>query len=98
MPLTVKMLSNLKALFSTQPVEKAWLFGSFARGEETDTSDVDIMVTYSPGIRLGLFGITRLKLALEDILGRKVDLVERGRLFSRVEKNAESEKVMIYER
>jgi len=30
--------------FKTQPVVKAWLFGSFARGEETPLSDVDILV------------------------------------------------------
>jgi len=29
--------------FKTQPVLKAWLFGSFARGEETPRSDVDIL-------------------------------------------------------
>lgn len=98
MPLTENILCSLKNLFSTQPVEKAWLFGSFAKGEETDRSDVDIMVTYSPGIRLGLFGIARLKLAIEDIVGRKVDLVERGTLFPRVQKEVESQKIIIYER
>ena len=30
--------------FKTQPVKKAWLFGSFARGEETHASDIDILV------------------------------------------------------
>jgi len=30
--------------FKTQPVLQAWLFGSFARGEETPLSDVDILV------------------------------------------------------
>ncbi len=32
--------------FKTQPVVKAWLFGSFARGEETPESDVDILVEF----------------------------------------------------
>ena len=31
--------------FKTQPVEKAWVFGSFSRGEERADSDVDIMIT-----------------------------------------------------
>ncbi|MBD5328979.1 MAG: nucleotidyltransferase [Bacteroides sp.] len=98
MPLAENLIYKLKTLFSTQPVEKAWLFGSFARGEETDVSDVDIMVTYSPDNRLGLFGITRLKLAMEDILGRKVDLVERGKLYPRVQKEVEDQKIIIYEK
>lgn len=34
--------------FKTQPVVKAWLFGSFARGEETPLSDVDLLVQCKP--------------------------------------------------
>lgn len=40
--------------FKTQPVEKAWVFGSFSRGEERPDSDVDIMITLIPGTRMGL--------------------------------------------
>ena len=32
--------------FKTQPVVRAWFFGSFARGEETPLSDVDLMVQF----------------------------------------------------
>ena len=37
------MTKVIAEYFKTQPVLKAWIFGSFARGEETDTSDVDIL-------------------------------------------------------
>ena len=40
--------------FKTQPVLKAWLFGSFARGEETPTSDVDILVVLDHSQPIGL--------------------------------------------
>jgi len=45
--------------FKTQPVVKAWLFGSFARGEETPLSDVDILVVldHSQPIGLKFFGM-----------------------------------------
>ena len=33
-------------VFKTQPVLKAWIFGSYARGEETENSDVDILVSF----------------------------------------------------
>ena len=37
------MQKTIADYFKTQPVLKAWLFGSFARGEESPLSDVDIM-------------------------------------------------------
>jgi len=37
-------VEELKKYFATQPIIKAWLFGSFSRGEKTQDSDVDIMV------------------------------------------------------
>ena len=39
------MLSIIQNYFTTQPVVKAWIFGSFARGEADDQSDFDILVT-----------------------------------------------------
>ena len=44
--------------FKTQPVVKAWLFGSFARGEETPESDVDILVQYDDTARISLLTIS----------------------------------------
>lgn len=84
--------------FSTQPVEKAWIFGSYARGEETPESDIDIMVKYLPGTCLGLFGIAKLTESLEALLGKRVDLVEQGYLYPRVANAVESEKIQVYER
>ena len=90
--------SKLTEFFSSQPIDKAWIFGSFARGEEREDSDIDIMVTYSPGVRPGIFGILALTERLENIVGRKVDLVEQGTLFPRIEKEVNNQKIMIYER
>ena len=39
-----EMIKTIQDYFKTQPVLKAWLFGSYARGEETPDSDVDILV------------------------------------------------------
>ncbi len=54
-------------------VKKAAIFGSYSRGEETKTSDVDILI--EPPSKMGLFAFTRLKSDLENILQKKVDLV-----------------------
>lgn len=41
-------IDKIKLYFSSQPVSKAWLFGSFARGEQNDDSDIDLFVSLDP--------------------------------------------------
>ncbi|MBO4612405.1 MAG: nucleotidyltransferase domain-containing protein [Bacteroidaceae bacterium] len=84
--------------FKTQPVVKAWLFGSYARGEETPDSDIDILVMYDRTQPIGLFKISGMHLDLERILGREVDLVDEETLFPWVEKYVNHDKELIYER
>ena len=43
---TKAMIQLIADYFKTQPVLKAWIFGSFSRGEETSDSDVDILVRF----------------------------------------------------
>ena len=94
---TQVMKQKLADYFKTQPVLKAWLFGSFARGEETPLSDVDILVLldHSQPIGLKFFGMWN---DLEKLLGRKVDLVEDGELLPFAEETANQDKQLIYER
>ena len=56
---TQMMQKTIADYFKTQPVLKAWLFGSFARGEETPLSDVDIIVLldHSRPVGLKFFGM-----------------------------------------
>lgn len=51
------------------------VFGSVARGEARDGSDVDILVEFEPGARTGLFELVRLQRHLSALLGAPVDLV-----------------------
>jgi len=83
--------------FKSQPVSKAWLFGSFARNEQRPDSDVDILVSFVPGTKLGLkfFGMIN---DLEDRLHRPVDLVVEGDLLPFAKKTADIDKILIYER
>ena len=55
-------------------IRELGVFGSYARGEQKKDSDVDILVEFStvPGLRFAA-----LELALEDMLGTKVDLVRK---------------------
>ena len=94
---TQVMIQTLADYFKTKPVLKAWLFGSFARGEETPLSDVDILVLldHTQPIGLKFFGMWN---DLEKLLGRKVDLVEDGELLPFAEETANQDKQLIYER
>lgn len=85
--------------FKTQPVLKVWLFGSFARGEETPTSDVDILfVPDRSGKPFTLFTMGGMYMDLKELLGREVDLVEEGSLRPYAVESANRDKKLIYER
>ena len=90
------IIDLLRKYFSTQPVLKAWLFGSFSRGEETQDSDVDIIVSLDKSKPIGLkfFGMWS---DLEELLGRKVDLVSEGTLLPFAKESAERDKFLVYE-
>ena len=92
-----KIQQTIANYFKTQPVLKAWLFGSFARGEETPLSDVDIIVLldHSKPVGLKLFVMWN---DLERLLDRKVDLVEEGELLPFAAESANRDKQLIYER
>lgn len=96
--MSTEMMSNAIAnYFKTQPVLKAWLFGSFARGEETPISDVDILVVLDNSKPIGLkfFGMWN---DLEELLDRSVDLVTEGSLADFARESVERDKILIYER
>ena len=95
--MSTQMNKAIAEYFKTQPVVKAWLFGSFARGEETPLSDVDLLVQYDED------GISLLKHAamiceLEKLLDRPVDIVEDGTLRPRVRESVNQDRKLIYER
>ena len=95
---TQMMQQTIAEYFKTQPVLKAWLFGSFARGEEREDSDVDILVKFDRTLPIGLFAYVRMNRELEERLGRKVDLVEEGTLRPAVQITANRDLKVIYER
>ena len=59
------------------------VFGSFARGEGTDASDVDVLVDFQPGKKT-FDNFMDLKFFLEDLFGRDVDLVTEQALKPRI--------------
>jgi hypothetical protein len=92
------LTQQIAEYFKTQPVLKAWLFGSFARGEERDDSDVDILVKFDRTLPISLFAYVRMHRELEEKLGRKVDLVEEGTLRPAAQMTANRDLKVVYER
>lgn len=88
---------TLRNYFKTQPVQKAWVFGSFARGEERVDSDVDILVQLMPDAKMG-FAFFGMICDLEKKLNRNIDLVVDGNLLPFARQSAENDKILIYER
>ncbi len=83
--------------FVTQPVEKVWLFGSFARKEESYDSDLDLLVRYSKPNKLSLIDVIKIQQTLEEKVGRQVDLIEEGYERSHIKDKIHKDKILVYE-
>lgn len=74
-------------------VSEIGIFGSFARGEVTPESDLDILVDFERPI--GLLKFVDLKLTLSDLLGVEVDLVMKSALKPRIGKRILQEVIRV---
>ena len=95
---TKTMTKMIAEYFKTQPVLKAWLFGSFARGEETSESDVDLLVEFDKNARISLMKHAGMIVDLEQRLNRPIDLVVDGTLLPFARESADRDKILFYER
>lgn len=92
------IINKISRYFDTQPIERAWLFGSYARSEEDAKSDIDILVNFIPNEKVTLFKYVHIVNDLQALTGKRIDLVEDGQLKQFAERSVENEKVLIYER
>jgi hypothetical protein len=88
---------KIAACLKNKPVKRAFLFGSTARNEEDENSDVDILVELDYSKPIGL-GLLRMKLELEDLLNRKVDLLTSNSVSKYIKPFIDTEKILIYEK
>ena len=85
----IQLLRQFKALHAQEyGIERMGIFGSMARGEQTEKSDVDI---FYEGTSMGLKSLVQLPLELEKFLGMSVDVVRKHanicpRFLQRIEK------------
>ena len=93
-----QMIQKIAEYFKTQPVLKAWIFGSYSRGEERPDSDVDILIMLDQEAQVGLFKLSGMHLELQDLLQKHVDLVTDKGLMPFARPSVERDRKLIYER
>ncbi len=92
-----EIIEYIQQYFAEKPVEKAWMFGSFARQEESYDSDLDLLIRFSKPNKISLLDLIEIQQTLEDELGRQVDLVEEGQERSHIKDKIHRDKLLIYE-
>jgi uncharacterized protein len=88
-----KLKENKDLLSERFNVKEIGIFGSFVRGEQKETSDLDILVEFEG--RVSLFEMVRLERFLSELLGEKVDLVMKNSLKPRIGKHILREVVYV---
>ena len=92
-----RIIEIIREFFSKDGrVAKAWIFGSFARGDYNVKSDIDIIVTYSDKASGTLIDYADIIFYLEKLINKKIDLVEEGYVKPFALDNIEKDKILIY--
>lgn len=92
---TIDEIKSIVApIAAAHEVDRIYLFGSYARGEATASSDIDLRV--DKGRLRGLFALGALYADLEDILGKQLDLLTTGSLDQKFLQRIAKEEVLIY--
>jgi predicted nucleotidyltransferase len=97
MVLSIEDIERVEAYFRSRPVLRAWVFGSLARDEATERSDIDLLVELDYSQPVGL-RFVEMGLELSERLGRPVDLVSARGLSPRIRPFMDADKRLIYER
>jgi predicted nucleotidyltransferase len=100
MPTKKHMLEEIKSIVEPiakkYGVERVYLFGSYARGDATDNSDVDLRV--DKGALKGVFALSGLYTEIQETLQTKVDLLTTGSLNDEFLRKIQKEEVLLYEK
>jgi len=99
----MKTLTEIKQIMSQckpivqekYKVRELGIFGSYLRGEQTEESDIDVLVEFEPEFRFGLITFCELEAYLTEVIGVKVDLVMKQGLKPRIGKRILSEVVYL---
>lgn len=91
-------IEKIRHYFSSKPVNRVFLFGSVARNEEQPDSDIDILIEIDENVRMGLVKFFLMQIDLEEMLHKKVDLLEEGGVSKYIKPTIDQDKVLVYEK
>lgn len=86
--------SIIEPVLKKHNVVKAGIFGSYATENHTPNSDIDILVSINK--KISLLEFVKIKLELEDLLEKRVDLVEYDSIKPRLKERILSEELRVY--
>ena len=92
----VERLRNYAEPIRARGATSLYLFGSFARGEAADNSDLDLFVDYDARKKFSLVDLVDIKLFLEEKLGIEVDLTTRDSLHPMLREDIENTALRIF--
>lgn len=94
----IVMLNKFREVLGAFPeIRRAWLFGSFAREENTIESDVDILIDVPRELSFTLFDIAEIQTQLNQFTGRKIDVVMARALKPQVKDRIQNDLKLFYE-
>jgi len=95
MHISEEHIVQLKKYFAQQPVLKAYIFGSYAKETENETSDIDILVDldYKNGIGLEF---VQMQIDLQQMFSKNIDLVSQNGLSKHIAPYINKDKQLIY--
>lgn len=97
MKLSDKHIKELHIYFSSRPIKRAFLFGSYARNEADTKSDVDILVELDHSQPIGM-KFFEFQEDLKKLLNLEVDLVSENGVSKHLKPFINKDKLLIYER
>lgn len=87
-----------KELNKYPAIKKAWLFGSFARGDESHESDIDLMIDVPEKNNFSMFDLFQIQEDLQNTFKRNFDIVLKGGLKSYARDTAKEDLKLIYDK
>lgn len=79
-------------------VNKAWIFGSFARGDDEPESDIDILIEEDSSAKFSYFDLADIQHQLSHLLQRKIDIGFVNSLKQNLTNHIQKEAILIYEK
>jgi uncharacterized protein len=92
-----QLQSIIRDYFAEKPVKRVWLFGSYARGDADENSDVDVLVDIEDNRNVGLRYLTWHE-DIETIINKKVQVVSDASVSKYIRPFIDADKVLIYEK